>query len=251
MLISATDLISQSLLLFKKHWKVLLQYVGLIAIATLTITFVSEYVFPTLFKQQPTWLFVIEAIFIGLAATTLNLWFGIGLINALKQMYTGQVVTPTLQMIAQSKKLIWQALLASLLVGLMILLGGILFIIPAIIFFVWFAFSAQAVALDKSKAIDAIKQSKALVKGRFWQVLWKLVLPIIVFAFITWIIQFIFASIISYIANMVQAPEVMFIVLSIVMTIIAICVIPLTTAAQTILFLELQKHPVPEPKKLT
>ena len=61
--------------------------------------------------------------------------------------------------------------LISFVVGLIILGGAVLIVIPAIIFGVWFSFSTFLV-LDKNLGIKvALKTSKAMVYGRFWKVL--------------------------------------------------------------------------------
>lgn len=61
--------------------------------------------------------------------------------------------------------------LISLVVGLILFLGLILLVIPAIMFGIWYMFSTWLV-LDKGMRIgDALRTSKAMVKGRFWKIL--------------------------------------------------------------------------------
>ncbi|MEK7168493.1 MAG: hypothetical protein AAB778_00600 [Patescibacteria group bacterium] len=65
--------------------------------------------------------------------------------------------------------------LISLVVGLIVLVGLVLLVIPAIMFGVWYSFSTWLV-LDKNMGVfEALKQSKAMVKGRFWKVLGRTV----------------------------------------------------------------------------
>ncbi len=60
--------------------------------------------------------------------------------------------------------------LISLVVGLIVLLGLILLIIPAIIFGTWYSFSVWLV-LDRGMKIgEALKTSKSMVKGKFWKI---------------------------------------------------------------------------------
>ncbi len=47
----------------------------------------------------------------------------------------------------------------------------ILFIIPGIIVAVWFGFSMYFVALEKIYFVNALKESKKLVVGRWWKTL--------------------------------------------------------------------------------
>lgn len=65
-------------------------------------------------------------------------------------------------------------LLISSVVGLIVVGGLILLIIPAIIFGVWYSFSTFLV-LDKNLSIkEALRTSKLMVKGRFWKILGRL-----------------------------------------------------------------------------
>jgi len=58
---------------------------------------------------------------------------------------------------------------------IIIFLGGlILFVIPGLIFAVWFAFSQQSLVLDGEKDMNALAASKTLVTGRFFSVVWRL-----------------------------------------------------------------------------
>ncbi len=59
---------------------------------------------------------------------------------------------------------VWVSLLQALTIA-----GGILlFIVPGIIFLVWFGFAPQALLLDGKKGLDALSASRDLAKGRFW-----------------------------------------------------------------------------------
>lgn len=70
---------------------------------------------------------------------------------------------------------------ASILQGLAVLVGLILFIIPGLIAAVWYAFAPLTAALDGRRGMDALATSRALVKGRFWRVTWRLIAGPIVF----------------------------------------------------------------------
>lgn len=69
----------------------------------------------------------------------------------------------------------WKYLLVTFVVGLIVVLGGILLIIPGIIFAVRFAFSTLLV-IDKGLSVkEALKESKEMVEGDFWKVLGRFV----------------------------------------------------------------------------
>ena len=69
----------------------------------------------------------------------------------------------------------WKLLLFSLVVGLVCLLGFALLIIPGIILVVWFTFS-RFIIIEKGMGIkESLLKSRAMVKGRFWKVLWRVI----------------------------------------------------------------------------
>lgn len=74
-----------------------------------------------------------------------------------------------------------------ILVSLAVLGGLVLFIIPGIIFAVWFLFSRYILIFEDKKGISALKESRRLVQGNWWGVFGRL------------LIIGILASIISYI----------------------------------------------------
>lgn len=100
-------------------------------------------------------------------------------------------------------------LLISLVIGLIILGGTILLIIPAIIFGIWYSFSTWLV-LDKNMGIkEALKQSKLMVKGKFWKILGRSV----VFGLFTFIVSVVLSLIpyagsflLSFIAPLLLLP---------------------------------------------
>ncbi len=64
----------------------------------------------------------------------------------------------------------------NILVGLAILGGLVLFIIPSIIFAIWFAFSLYILVAENKKGTSALKRSRFLVQGRWLPVAGRLFL---------------------------------------------------------------------------
>lgn len=62
----------------------------------------------------------------------------------------------------------------SVLVGIVVGFGFILLIIPGIIFGTWYAFSLFVLVNEKTGILESMRKSKALVRGRFWAVLGRL-----------------------------------------------------------------------------
>lgn len=245
MLLSASEIISQSINLYKKNIKNLLGYVGLMALVTIIMTILSEYVFPMLFNaQQPLWIFGLEVLALVMVTTVLNIWFAIAMINAIAQIYTKQTVTKMQPMLKQTATLVLPAFFASILVAITIFAGAIFFIIPAIIFGVWFTFVTHQIALNNKKPIQAIKASRKLVLGRWWSVLWRLIAPGIVFIIMIWVAQFIVGFLLSLVTSLIGESTILTIVTVIILSATTMLFVPFSSAAQTILYLDLQAKPL-------
>lgn len=64
----------------------------------------------------------------------------------------------------------------SLLVGLVLVVGFILLIVPGIIFYVWYAFFAQVVVVEGLSGTAAMERSKALTEGYRWRIFGVIIL---------------------------------------------------------------------------
>lgn len=60
-----------------------------------------------------------------------------------------------------------------ILVQAALLLGLIFFVVPGILFAVWFSFAGLIFILEGVRGRQALMKSKELVKGRFWAVVWR------------------------------------------------------------------------------
>jgi len=100
----------------------------------------------------------------------------------------------------------------SLLVGIIVAVGFILFIIPGIIFLTMLAVAIPALIVENRRGTDALGRSWNLVKGNFWHVLGTIVVAFIItivvsavigiFGDSNWFLQWIFGSI----AQIITAP---------------------------------------------
>lgn len=89
----------------------------------------------------------------------------------------------------------------SIIVGLICLAGFILFIIPGLIFTVWYSFAALIFILEGVKGYAALKQSKALVSGRFWPVIWRWIVPYFIYSVILVLVIGLPALLVGYLTK--------------------------------------------------
>ena len=71
------------------------------------------------------------------------------------------------EVLSQSIKLVIPFFMVSLISGMATFLGLMLFIVPGLVFYVWFSFAGFTVFKEHLTGIDALKRSKALVRG-YW-----------------------------------------------------------------------------------
>jgi hypothetical protein len=100
----------------------------------------------------------------------------------------------------------------SLLVGLVVAIGFLLFIIQGVIFLTMLAVAIPALIVENRRGTDAMSRSWNLVKGHFWHVLGTIVVAFLITAIVgaiigllgdsNWFLQWIFGSI----AQIITAP---------------------------------------------
>ncbi len=94
----------------------------------------------------------------------------------------------------------WKFLLLSILLAFIIGFGGILIIIPGIVFLVWYAFSKFILIEEKTGILIALGRSKNLVQGKFWRVFGRL----FVFGVFSGLVS-ILVSLVPYVGSVITA----------------------------------------------
>ncbi|MBD3311075.1 MAG: hypothetical protein GF349_01080 [Candidatus Magasanikbacteria bacterium] len=231
MLISAGNIISESIKLYRDNAKLFLQYMGLLFIPA-AITSVLA-----LFGNNGAMVFI--NLLVAIAAAVVSIWISIAFIRAVVDRYQNKkagAIQPELQ---KATEMILPVVLVSILTGLAVLGGLILLIIPGIIFAVWFAFSYYIVILDNKKGTEALKASKQMVQGRWFGVFWRLLAPGIVFALLGFIAQ----AIIMLPFRPIMDTQMGVMLASFFSSAVALVIAPFGSAAQSILYIELKKTP--------
>jgi len=83
---------------------------------------------------------------------------------------------------------VWSILLVSVLVGLIVGIGFVLFVIPGFIFLTWLAVSMPALVVEDKRGRGALSRSWELVKGRSWPVFGTLVVASVITSIVNTII---------------------------------------------------------------
>jgi ABC-type Fe3+ transport system permease subunit len=123
-------------------------------------------------------------------AFLVNLWAQVASYEAVKRSVSGGLLD-----FKDTYRTAWKYLakffVANFLVGLIVVVGFILLIVPGIIFGVWYSFTLWEVVEKNQTALNALKESKRIVKGKFWKVLGRS----FAFALFGMLVQLIFAII--------------------------------------------------------
>ncbi|MDD4901466.1 MAG: hypothetical protein PHS62_05225 [Patescibacteria group bacterium] len=105
----------------------------------------------------------------------------------------------------------WPLLVVGLLTNILVLLWSILFIIPGIIFALYYSMGNFVLVVEDKRNMSALKRSKELVQNYWWPVLGRYCL--------IYLIAIIVMMILSWPLNMIKEHSVIFIILSLVVDI--------------------------------
>jgi len=156
MLKTATELIVDSWDLYAKNWRKFLPFIIMIFLPTLILSALGTI---TLYLSVYLPSSSLASNIIILLVFAASLVFAIWVTTALaRTMFNCLLSKPTQwrETFYTSSNLIWPVILASFLVGLSVIGGTLLFIIPGIIFAVWYSFTSYAVIFEGAKGLDAI-----------------------------------------------------------------------------------------------
>lgn len=123
-----------------------------------------------------------------LAATFISILGSASLISAVKEVPKDWQIK---EVIKEGWSKYWSFFLVSLLTGLVVGVGFLLFIVPGVIFAVWFGFSIYTVICEDKRGLKALSRSKQLVKGRWWSAAKRVFAIIIIIFFLSMCAQFI------------------------------------------------------------
>lgn len=254
MLISPGDLITKSFALYKDNLGLFIKYV-LISYIPGAIMAVAAIIFGgaagVLFYSEKTGMAVTLVVILAalvLIAIIASVWIFLAFIRVIASRYLGKTPDKVGVELRKAVPLILPYIGATILFGLIMLGGAILFIVPAVIFGVWFAFYFYEIALDNKGVVDSLKGSKELVRDRWWGILLRLFAPAAVFGIIAFIAQGIVQFPLEIVAQSAESAGV-FITATIVSALLSaainVLITPLTAAAQAILYIEAKNTPVP------
>lgn len=244
MLPSPLELIKRSLDLYKKNKNLFLSATFILTIPIVLSGLFRIYFAPRFSPDSPlssmagaaTVLFILYI---------LTLYASISFIRII-QSKIQNTPTPSLKTeLISSIHLVFPALIVVALTALCVFGGIILFIIPGIIFSIWYFYSVYALILDNKRGTEALHFSKKLVKGQWWDVLWILLcttfLVVIVTIFAQFILSFILQLLLHAVASWTFLVSAVKLIGSILSIVIEMITVPVSAGTTTLLYNELKK----------
>jgi hypothetical protein len=175
-LLSAGDLIDRSTEFYRRHFVLTLKIISWNIIIGLTAALTETYL---------AWRFpngsALSTILIALASLA-SLLVSIATMSRLISSVTAVVNNqplPTWKSVFKNFLPIFAAVMLSVL---LIVLGLTVFIVPGIIFWIWFAFAPVITALGESNWRQSFGKSRLVSHGRFGMISWRLIAPFGFFA---------------------------------------------------------------------
>lgn len=195
MLITPTEIVKKSWETYCLYWKKFIPYMISIFSASvfLIITGILGLKIEAIVsKENLLFLNNLLAMGVSLAVLLFILWISIALTKNLRNAIERKEIINFKDSLLQNSKYIWPVIWSSFLMFFAVLGGLFLFIIPALIFSIWFTYSFYTVVFEDKSGVTALKSSKILVSGRWWKTLWLILVPTIFFGIIFLTIQNVF-----------------------------------------------------------
>lgn len=237
-LIPSMQIVSDSVEFCAANWKILIKYSLLFLIPTTILALVGSASFVmSYYAHASAILNGLVILLIVALSLVVTLWLSISLAQIIKNLLNKQPLPPTKQILLANSHLLWPVIYTSAISALIILGGSILFLVPGIIFSMWYAFIFYAVVFEKQGGLSALRYSKSMVVERWFAILWRITVPAVVFGLaaysITYIVEF---PLFFFPTNTTTG-----LIGIVINNLVSILLMPLTTTASVILYLNAKK----------
>lgn len=195
MLLTATEIIQQSWQVYTRQWRRLAIYIFFLFLPSLAWFVFSRYLANFLSSGR---LVIIALAAVLILSILFSFWTSLATALEIKSLWRQEPMERWQDYFTQSSLRLGPAL-GAIILGTLIIIGGIiLFIIPGIIFAVWYAFAGYAALFNGQSGLAALRASKSLTAGRWWAMIWRLAAPSTLFVMASSVVQFIIMIPVSY-----------------------------------------------------
>jgi hypothetical protein len=247
MLPSVSEILAQTLVVYRRNMRYFLRYMALFFIITFVLKFLRDAILASRLISLPGVafvIFVLSIIVIGI----ITLWLHLGLMVAVKQAIDGSRADRFQDIMQRVWPFLPRAVGVAILSGLLVGLGSLFLVIPGLILLVWYAFSTHEVVFYNCSVGQALEESKRLAVGRWFSVAWRLFVPTFVFAISASIIEIIALIPFSW-PHIFNPPLTLPTLLAnaLIIAILYAIVFPMIITSIMILFFKLKEFPLAPP----
>lgn len=248
MLPSVSDILGQTLKTFHRHTRYFMRFMLIFLAIAFALNLAQDTIFsgPISFTRGATFvLYVVSVILTSLV----TFWMYLGLLVASKRALDNEPPQPFLTTMKSVTPYLSAAAIAAIITSAMVLVGGLFFVLPGLLFLVWYAFTTHEVVFYNSGAIPALAESKRLVVGRWFAVAWRFFAPIFIIGFTAALIELFALAPFSW-PHLLTIPYTLPALLanSLLIAILYAIIFPMITMAGVILFFALKEQPAPVAK---
>lgn len=240
MLIGVGEILNKSWSNYQKNWRSFVPYIIGVFVPSLLVMIVG-YLGVILDNRFDWTIFTsILTLVSMIAAALFAFWFGIAFAKALGASLKNEPIDDWKTGLKKSTTLIMPTVLTSLLVGIIVFAGTLLLVIPGMIFVGWYCFTFYIVIFENKKNSSALKASKDMVVGRWWSIIFRLVVPGIAFAIISGILKSVVTWPFFRMLDIYNAQ----IVANAIAAVVSAIFTPLLVGAQITLYFSAKENPV-------
>ena len=201
------QLISDSIDLYKSSWRLFLWVILLPILATIVAVIVIGAIIATILavsggEVTPARIpLLIPPAIVGLLALIIiNALGKIALIKAIQLKGQAKVR----KLFKPGWPLVTKYIILQLIVGIVILVGFLLLVVPGIVFSIWFIFSSIILVVEGTGGTHAMRRSKYYVRGKFWGILGRILLLVAVIALTAGLASSIDSQVINVIIQLIS-----------------------------------------------
>lgn len=176
------------------------------------------------------------------ALSFLGIWTSLAIIKSTQLIQKNLPLMNFKESYIKTANYIIPTFLLSLLVALIIMVGSILFLIPGIIFAIWYYYVNYIIVFEDQTNISCLKTSKQLVVGRWFSMAFRMIIPKIIFLLGIIILSILIQNLIIKIFNPSNIKITL--IIEMVRSIVTILTIPLFVWSDTILYFNAKENPV-------
>ncbi|MFH1129123.1 MAG: hypothetical protein V1686_00075 [Patescibacteria group bacterium] len=133
--------------------------------------------------------FALIAILLFFLFTATHVWGQASLIYAINENESG---LKFIEAIKKGWHKIFPYWIVSALIGVIVMCGSMLFLVPGILFMVWFSLAFFVLTVEDTKGMSALYKSREYVRNHWWAVLWRLIFMCLISVVISQIFSWIF-----------------------------------------------------------